>query len=118
MIAISVIAGRELTRVIGYEPVSADADSGGEMGGVGRPEPVSAGQGGGEFCGCPVDRPQVESAQETGKGAYLVGSTVAEGLAQYLGQEQDRPGADWVPAAPACSSTATRRPSGWPGTAA
>jgi hypothetical protein len=67
------------------------------MRGVGRPEPVSAGQGGGKFCRCPVDRPQVEPAQETGKGAYLVGSTVA-GLAQYLGQDQDRPGADWVPA--------------------
>jgi hypothetical protein len=38
---------RELTRIIGYEPVSADADSGGEVGGVGCPEPVSAGQGGG-----------------------------------------------------------------------
>jgi len=65
------------------------------MGGVGRPEPVSAGQGGGKFCRCPVDRPQVEPAQETGQGAYLVGGTVAEGLAQYLGQEQDGPGADW-----------------------
>ncbi len=64
------------------------------MGGVGRPEPVSAGQGGGKFCRCPVDRPQVEPAQETGQGAYLVGGTVAEGLAQYLGQEQDGPGAD------------------------
>ena len=65
------------------------------MGGVGRPEPVSAEQGGGKFCRCPVDRPQVEPAQETGKGAYLAGSTVTEGLAQYLGQEQHRPRADW-----------------------
>lgn len=66
----------EVSSVVGDEPVCADRDGGGQVGSVGRAEPVGAAQRGSQLGGGAVQWMQVETGQEGGQGLDLVGTPV------------------------------------------
>lgn len=80
-------SGREVALIVGNEAVGADPDGGGEMGRIRRAKSVPTGKSSRQLGGRAIDRTQVETRKQAGKGAYFVGVAAAKWLAQYFWQQ-------------------------------
>jgi len=114
-------AGWEVASVVGDESVGADGDRGSQVGGICCAESVKAAECGSQVGDGAIHGTQVEAGQQCGQRLDLVGMPVAQRLAEYLGKQQQRPGAigwivlgEWLGREQRGHSS----PKSWPGTAA